>query len=119
MMLEIDASARPRPCPRLTHEPPGNADDRRLWRNILDDDRIGSDPRVSADRNIAENLRAGADQHTVLQSRMPLAWRPGRSAEGDAVIESDIVADDCSFADYDARAMIDEESLADHRGGMD
>src|SRR5208337_2129640 len=119
VMLEIDASARPRPSPRLTHEPPGNPDDSRLWRNILDDDRIGPDTRVSADRNIAENLRPGADHHTVLHGRMPLAWRPGRSAERDAVIESDIVADDRGFADHHARAMIDEETLADHRARMD
>jgi hypothetical protein len=34
------------------------------------------------------------------------------------VIHGDVVADDRRFSDYDARAMVDEDALANGRAGM-
>ncbi len=43
---------------------------------------------------------------------------PGRSAEGHAVIESDVIPDFGRFTDNDAHAVIDKEPLAYLRPGM-
>ena len=59
----------------------------------------------------------------VFERRMPLgaARRAPRRlpAEGDAVVEHDVVADDRGLADDDAHAVVDEEAAADRGAGMD
>ena len=42
-----------------------------------------------------------------------------RAAQGHALIERDVVADDSGAADDDAHAVIDEQAAADYRTGMD
>ena len=50
---------------------------------------------------------------------MPLALVPGRPAERDTVVEGDIIADFGGFADHDAHAVVDEESVSDGGARMD
>ena len=50
---------------------------------------------------------------------MALAGREAGAAERDALIERDVVADVGGLADHHARAVVDEQALADARRGVD
>jgi hypothetical protein len=50
---------------------------------------------------------------------MALALVPGGAAQGDAVVEGDVIADLGRLADHDAGPMIDEEAAADRAPGVD
>ena len=98
---------------------PGNSDDHGAARNFFDDNGIGADPAVVADLDRAENFRAGADDHPVADGRMTLAGVCAGSAERDAVINRDVVADLGGFADHHAGGVVDEQAGAQGRTGMD
>src|SRR3712207_8772114 len=55
-----------------------------LFRSV-DDDGVGADLRAVADRDRAEQLRARADRHVVLERRVALAGREARAAERHAL----------------------------------
>ena len=56
-------------------------------RHVVDHDRVGADLRAVADRDRAEQLRAGADRDVVLDGRVALAGGEARAAERDALVE--------------------------------
>src|SRR4051812_35760134 len=70
--------------------------------------------------NVAQDFSAATDNDTVTDGGMALgsALRAG-AAESDALVDGHVVADDCRFADHDAHAVIDEQTFADLRAGMD
>ena len=109
VMIEDDAPIGPPPLTRLPDDPSRNADDCHIWRNILYNDRIGSDARASANHDWTQNLGAGTNQDAALDRRMTLARRPARSAKGNAMVKRDIIADLRCLANHNPRAMIDEE----------
>ena len=65
------------------------------------------------------STRAPAPMTTLLPMvgwRLPVSF--AGAAQGDALVERDVVADDRGLADDDAHAVIDEEAAADLRAGM-
>lgn len=102
------------------HRPGGNSYDGHACGYIFGDDGVGTDGRAVAECDGAENLCAGADHYLIADGRVAFAAFGALpfAAEGDAVIDRAIVADDCSFADDDAHTVIDEQVLTDGRAGM-
>ena len=80
-----------------------NADDRRVRRNVLHDDRASADPRVVAEHDRAEHARVHADRHVAAERRMALPVREARPAERYALVDRAAVADFGGLADDDAR----------------
>ena len=105
--------------PSTLHRVPGVADDGRARRHVLDDDRVGADLGPVADRDRAEQLRAGADRDVVADRRVALAALETGAAEGHPLVERHPVADLRRLADHHAGAVVDEELVADPRRGMD
>jgi hypothetical protein len=97
----------------------GDADDGGVWRNVTENDGASADAGVFADGDVAEYVGGVADEDVVAQGGMTLATDLARAAEGDALIDRDVVADDGGFADDDAHAVVNEEAAADDGAGMD
>src|SRR5438093_5765585 len=95
------------------HDVARNADDRRVWRNVRDDDRACPDLRVLADRHVTDYLRARADHNVGVQGRVPLGPPGARPAQGHPLEEVDVVLDDRGLTDYDPHPMVDEEPFSD------
>ena len=108
-----------RPGVREAHgdDPPRHADDRRVGRHVGDDDRAGPDPRALADVDGADQLGVRADDDAIVEGRVALLVEPAGAAEGDALVEHDVVADLGRLADDDAHAVIDEQPFADPAAG--
>jgi hypothetical protein len=95
-------------------------------RHVGQHDGIGPHPGAPAEGDRPEDLGAGADDHVVLQRRVPLgvALRgriDGRrdAAERHVMVERHVVAHLGGLADDHAQPMVDEQALADPRAGMD
>ena len=97
----------------------GVADHGRVRRHLVDDDRVGADLRAVADRDRAEQLRAGADRHVVLHRRMALAGLEAGAAERHALVHRHVGADLGRLADHHAHAVVDEQPVADPGGRVD
>ena len=71
----------------------------------------------------AEDRRAGIDGRVILDSGMAFVARQrffhAEGAQGDALVDLDVVADDGRFSDDDSGTVIDEKLVADGRAGMD
>ena len=72
-----------------------------------------------ADLDVAEDLRAGADQHAMTDLRVPVAGLLAGAAERHALQDRDVVVDDAGLADDEARRVIEEHALADARRRVD
>ena len=96
------------------------ADRRRARRHRLDHDRVRADAGVVADREAAQHLRVGADDHAAAERRMALgALGERRAAERHALVDGAVVADLGGLADDHAHAVVDEDAPADRRARMD
>src|ERR1043165_2204865 len=95
------------------------ADDGGVGRDVGDDDGTRANARVFADFDAADDLRSGADRDLVAKRGMALDALGTGAAEGDALVEHDVVADFGSFTDDHAHTVIDEEAAADDGAGMD
>jgi hypothetical protein len=96
----------------------GDADDGGVVGNTTQDDRASADAAVVADGDIAKNLRSRADDNVIPDSRVALAVLFAGASERDALIHSDVIADDRGFTDDHGRTVIDEETVTDLRAGM-
>src|SRR5207248_2243966 len=67
---------------------------------------------VVADLDIAQHFGSGPYDDVVAQRGMAFAALIAGAAEGDSLVEQDVVADFGGFADDDAGAVIDEEAPA-------
>ena len=92
----------------------------------MGDEHVAADDGIVADHGVpAQYGRAGIDGHVVLDGGVAalavqlLAAPGGQRAQGDALVELHIVADDGGLADDDAGAVVDEEVSADLRPGVD
>src|SRR5689334_4938105 len=72
-----------------------------------------------ADLDIAEDLRARADQHAMANLRMTVLVLLAGAAERDAVQDRDVVLDDSGLAADKAGGVVEEDAAADARGGID
>ena len=107
-------------------------------RSLPVDDRAGrngardpgvptNDCSLADDRRAAEDRCVGVDDDIVFDRRVsllpspdrPIAAERGFRPERDPLIDLDVVPDAAGFADNDSGPVIDEESLADHRAGVD
>src|SRR5439155_16742387 len=82
---------------------------------------IGADARAFADLDRPKHLRARSDHDPVAQRRMPFPAHARRrigAAQGDVLIDRDVVADLRCLTDY-AEAVIEKEAPADLRRWMD
>src|SRR5580700_3198007 len=90
-----------------------HADDGGVVRHISQHDRTGADTGILADGDVAQHARACANDHVVPDGRVTLADFLARATEGYPLVERYVVADDRSFTNDDAHAVIDEEAAAD------
>ncbi len=97
----------------------GNADRRRVRRNLAEHHGACRDTGIVAYLERTENLRARADEDVVAQCRVTLACFFTGTAEGDVLVNRAVVADNGCFADNDAHAVVDKHTLADLCGGVD
>ena len=95
------------------------ADDGRMRLDILQDHGVCPYLRAFTDRDIAQAFGAGADHHAVFQRRMPLLMLCSSSAKRYAMIDLAVITDLRGLSDDHAHAMIDQQSSADLRAGMD
>lgn len=103
----------------MSHDMPGDTDDRAVGRDIVDHDRAAADLGVGADGDAAEHRRTHAHGHPVLDGGMTLTCLLTGAAERDALIEHDVIADDGGLADDDTAAVVYEEAAAYLGGRMD
>ena len=98
--------------------PGGDANHGGAGGNVLQDDRIGADPRPLANRNRAQHLGARANHDIIFECRVAFAWRPCDAAECDAVVKRHIIADHGGLADHHTHAVVDEKAPPDGRARM-
>src|SRR5947209_2345816 len=72
-----------------------------------------------ADPDVAQDLRACTDHHSVADGGMSLARVFTGSAERYSLVQEHVVAEFRCLADHDSHAVIDEESAANPRTRMD
>lgn len=95
---------------------------------MCEEDAAADDASRADDGVSAEYCRAGVDGDVVFECRVSFD-APDRAAvvvagdalcaERDALIHLAVLADDCGFADNDARAVVDEERRPDSCAGVD
>src|ERR1700733_2707601 len=115
-VLQIIAIARIHARP---HYASGNAHHGGMVRHRSNHDGSGPDLRMVADGNVAEYLRAGADDDIVSDGGVPLALLLAGTTQRHALIEQHVIADFGSFADHYAHAVVYEAASSDGGAGMD
>src|SRR6266498_351558 len=90
-----------------------------MWRYIFNDDGAAANLGALTDRDRSEHHRADADSHIVLERWMALASLLAGAAERHALVQRDPIADLARLADHHTHAVVDEETPADRRAGMD
>jgi len=90
-----------------------------MRRHVLDDDGVGPDARVRPDGDRPEDLCPRADDDVVFQRWMALHLDQVNAAQGDVMVEQDVVADLGRLADDRAHAVVDDKAAADARAGVD
>ena len=88
---------------------------------------VTADNRPFTDGYASQNGSVGINGNIVFQNGMSgfvdrTACRIIREilcAERNALVQSNVTADDGSFPDYDSRTMVDGEMVSDDSGGMD
>src|SRR5579862_8749468 len=101
------------------HDSSRNSDDRGMIGHGANDHRAGTDFYVVADLNAPENLGACSDHDVVADRGVTLALLVAGSAERDAQVNENVVANLSGLADYHAHAVVDEETAADPGSRMD
>ena len=96
-----------------------DADDCRVRRYFFEDDGTGADFCAFADGKGTEDFGTAGDDDVVADGRMAFAFFLTRPAEGHALIEGNVVADDRRFSDDNAHAMVNEQAFANLGAGMD
>ena len=96
--------------------PPDSGGHHPGW-HVGQDDRIGADPRAVTDDDRTQNFGASSDPDPVADARLT---RAGTGvAEGDALIDDEVLAGYYFVADNDSYGMDDRQSWTQPRGGVD
>ena len=90
-----------------------------IRRNFADDDSRCPDFGIVADFDRPQYLHMGRQQHIVPDGGMTLAGVFPGAAQRHAMLNHDIITYFVCFPDDDAHAMVDEQTPADRRSGMD
>src|SRR5579863_2490807 len=101
------------------HDAARDTDDGGVVGDGMDDDRAGADLDVVADVDVAEDFGAGTDDDAIAEGGVALSLLAAGAAEGDALVEEDVVTDFGGFADDYPGAVVDEKPAADGGSGMD
>ncbi len=104
---------------RSVDDAAGDADYRAVGGDIAQYDGACADAGVVAQLDIAEDLCARADDDVIAQGGVAFAAFFAGAAEGDALVDQRVVADDRRFADHDAHAMVNEDAAPDRCAGVD
>ena len=78
-----------------------------------------ADAAIFADGDVAQDLRAGANHDIVADRRMPFPVFLARAAQGHALVQRDIVANDHRLAIDHTHTVVDEQTPPNLRAGMD
>jgi hypothetical protein len=90
-----------------------------VFGHVGEDHASGADLRALADADVAEDLRSRAQQHAVAHLGMPVSgFLPG-AAQRDSVQHGDVVADHGGLAHHHSGGVVDQDPLADDRGGVE
>src|SRR5690606_10015423 len=95
------------------------ADDRRISRDIDQNDRACPDFAIFTDCNGTEHFRPRSDKYIIAESRVALSFFLASPAQRNTLIQCDIIADFTRFSYDDSHAMVDEETPDDRRARMD
>lgn len=87
-----------------------NSDHGAVVRHGFDHDGPGSDFDVVAQTDIAKDLRPGADDDVIADGGMAFALFFAGTAEGDVLVDEDIVTDLSGLPDHHSHAVIDKEA---------
>ena len=87
--------------------------------DILEHNRIGADLHIVANRDPAENLGSGPDDHMIAKRGVALPTFLPRPSKRHALEEGHVISDLCRLADDHTHPMIDEEAGTDLGRGMD
>lgn len=96
------------------HDACGRTNSRRVRRHVVDHYSVGANPRAVADGDRAQDLRAGADGHTIADDRSAIIERPAPATAQpdshpgvDTAFAADLhvaVDDDVPVRDHEARS---------------
>ena len=89
-----------------------------VGRDVLDDNGVAADLHVVTDGDVSQYLGAASNGYVVAQRGVALACLIAGAAQGDALVERAVIANDRGLANNDAHGMVDEEVLADMCGGV-
>ena len=115
-VFEIDISTDL--LPGAMSDAAGDAYDYGVGRDFIYDDRACADLAIIPYLERAEYLRARAYNNIAADGRMAFLFPPTGPAEGDAVVDGDVLADFGGFADNDPHAVVDKEAGTDLCAGV-
>src|SRR5690606_7390168 len=88
----------------------GHADSRAMGRHVMQNHAARADAAVFADLDIAENLRAHADEYAAMDLGMPVAGLLARAAQRHGMKHRHVVTHHGRLADDDAGRMVNEDA---------
>ena len=102
-----------------TDDAGGDAHGGAVFGHFLEHHGVGGDLGVVGDLEGAENFGARAHQDVVAEGGVTLADVLAGTTEGHTLVEGAVVPDLGGLADDDAHTVVDEQTLADGRTGVD
>ena len=102
-----------------TNHDGGHARHAGMWGDVLQDNGASTNLGAFADGDVAEDLRAGADEHARTDLRVTVATGLAGATQGDLVEEGDVVGDDAGLAGDEAGGVVEQDADAEAGRGMD
>src|SRR5688572_30460010 len=104
--------------PRANHTS-GYTNYGRMRGHGFNNDGTGSDLYMVANGYVAEDLRAGANDHAIADRRMPFPLFFARTAQRHSLVDQNVIANLGGFADDNAIAVVNEKPAPDARTWVD
>ena len=95
-----------------------NAGNNRIGGVIVDDHGVRANSAIGTNLHRTEHLSAGTNGHAVTDGGVTLHLLQGATAQGHAVVQHHVVTDLSGFTNDNAHAVIDEETAANGRAGV-
>ncbi len=97
----------------------GNTDGRATRRDISEDDRASANLGPLADLDRTQNFRTNANRYAVRDRGVTFPALLPSSAEGNPLVQGDVIADDGRLPNHDPHTMVDKDTLTNGRTGVD
>ena len=97
----------------------GDADHGTVGRHLPQNHGIGRDLGIVPHLEGPQHLGAGTDHHVIADGGVAFAAGDAGTAQGGPLVDQTIVADLHSLTDHHAAAVVDDQTLADPRAGVD